>query len=185
MRTGCPNPPQEPSPKLKPPRHPTPPICIPRPAMAACCAIALLPSSLPPNWPESLDSAGVCALDQLPPPLLRRLPPLPPCEEALGTRWPEMRSPLSPYIPPLVTPLLTAVELRWCCRAPTELLGTVDARNAAPAVQVVQFGGCEVDRSPIAHGIVVVFHRRRRRFLEHGQERRIHRGRPAIGHGGG
>ena len=66
-----------------------------------------------------------------------------------------------------------------------ELLGTVEAQNVATTIQVVQFGGCKVDRPPMARGVVVVFHRGRRRFLEHGQERRIHRGRTAIAHGGG
>ena len=41
-------------------------------------------------------------------------------------------------------------------RGPAELLGTVEVRNFAPTVQVVQFGSCEVVRPPMARGVVVL-----------------------------
>ena len=52
--------PGEPGPRLNHPTPLTPPICVLRPASAACCAIVLLPSSLPPNQPEVVESAGLC-----------------------------------------------------------------------------------------------------------------------------
>lgn len=54
--------PGEPGPRLNHPTLLTPPICVLRPASVACCAIMLLPSSLPPNQPEVVESAGLCVM---------------------------------------------------------------------------------------------------------------------------
>ena len=70
-------------------------------------------------------------------------------------------------------------------RGPAELLGAIETRNVTRAIQVIQFGGCEVDGLSVARGVVVVVvHRGRRRFLGHGQERHVHHARPAVAHGG-
>ena len=40
-------------------------------------------------------------------------------------------------------------------RGSVELLGAVEARNVTPTIQVVQFGGCEVDRLPVVRCVIV------------------------------
>ena len=85
----------------------------------------------------------------------------------------------------MVVELPLVLSCMWPLEDRRELLGAIEARNVAPAVQVVQFGGCEVDCLSVARGIVVVLHRGRRRFLEHRQERRVHHAYPAVAHGGG
>ena len=124
---------------LTPPTPPTLPICISRPASAACCAIALLPSSLPRNRSEVLDSAGLCAPDHLfaaTTAAIAQILPLPPLEEALGTRplcW-AMRSPSSPSSGDAVVGsgrTGACVVAHVTLGGPAELLGAVEARNAA------------------------------------------------------
>ena len=69
----------------------------------------------------------------------------------------------------MVVELPLVLSCMWPLEDRRELLGAIEARNVAPAVQVVQFGGCEVDCLSVARGIVVVVHRGRRRFWNIGR----------------
>ena len=162
---------------LTPPTPPTLPICISRPASAACCAIALLPSSLPRNRSEVLDSAGLCAPDDLfaaTTAAIAQTPPLPPLG---GTR--DTTAMLGDEVAVVAVtgdvvvdsgklPLVLSCMWHW---KDWQNFSGQSRRGTLPD-EIVQFGACEVDRLCVARGIVV-FHRGRRRFLEHRQERRI------------
>ena len=119
-----------------------------------------------------LDSVGLCIPDQLLspplPPALRRPQPLPPREEALGT-WDTMAGDkvtvvaVHSVIGDAVVDgcgergAVTGVVVHVALRGPAEFLGAVEARNVAPAVQVVQFGGCEVDSLPWLVALLLFF----------------------------
>ena len=151
-RHACPG---EPSPRLNPPMPPTPPICISRRASESCCAIALLPSSLPPNRPEVLESAGLCTG-----PITAAVIAQTAITAASrrGTR--DKTTLLDDEIAVIAVHSIiggtigdgcgtaAGVVVHVTLRGPTELLGAVDAQNVAPAVQVFQFGSCEVDFLP-------------------------------------
>ena len=104
-----------------------------------------------------------------------------------------MKSPPSPYILFFFFDIVVdggraaaaGVVEHMTLGGPTELLGAVEARNVAPAAQVVQLGGCEVVCLSTARGLLFLFTADDDGFWNHGQERCVHHARPAVAQSGG
>ena len=80
-----------------------------------------------------------------------------------------------------------AVELRWCCRACDPWRTGGASRGRRGAERYPRRTGHSIYRLQLSTVFpwLAELLLLRRRFLEHGQERRIHHARPAVAHSGG